>query len=474
MTDEAFAAQDPAQRPVETPGLTRRCGIPSDESPQSERVTMRSASRWLMAGVGAALLAGLLPGVTAHAATGTVTVSAAADTTFTMVPQDGDNSVKTTLATCPRVCEGNNNGQRDALVRFSIAGVPAGARVTRASLEVYSWTARTASVTAHSASGGADDPGLWSRRPTLGPALAQRTSVTSGFNSFDVTAAVAGNGPVTFALQQTSPADRTYWAAADNTAAANRPRIVIAYDTAPPSWSLAWSDEFDGSTLDTSKWRARHNAWTDYDRSCATSRSQNVFVSGGTLTIRAQRENYTCGSQPRAFTTSYLDTIGKKSFTYGKFEMRAKSPNGPNNSRGLWPAFWMRPDDGLNGEIDVTELPGGSQYYRASTSAIFRDYTPTKQDFRWTFPGTGYPGDGFHTYTTEWDATSIRWYVDGQLIWTRSPATTPWFNEVFHKPYHLRLNFQVGGWLGDPDSNTVFPADFVVDYVRVYQRSTTR
>jgi hypothetical protein len=55
-------------------------------------------------------------------------------------------------------------------------------------------------------------------------------------------------------------------------------------------------------------------------------------------------------------------------------------------------------------------------------------------------------------------------------VWTRDKSTTSWYDKAFHKPYNLRLNFQVGGWLGNPDSKTSFPADFVVDYVKVYQR----
>ena len=92
-----------------------------------------------------------------------------------------------------------------------------------------------------------------------------------------------------------------------------------------------------------------------------------------------------------------------------------------------------------------------------------------RQDNRYTFR-SGYPADGFHTYTTEWDANSLKWYIDGKLVWTRDKSTTSWYDKVFHKPYNIRLNFQVGGWLGNPDASTQFPADFVVDYVRVYQR----
>ncbi len=209
----------------------------------------------------------------------------------------------------------------------------------------------------------------------------------------------------------------------------------------------------------------------DIDLGCNTNSPKNQFVSDGNLTIRALRETAVCSSQTRQYTQGYLDTIGRHSWTYGRFEMRAKSPNKPGAaSKGLWPAFWLRPNDGGNGEIDVTELPGGDGWYTKSTAAIFYDYSPVKQDTRIALPGGGYPGDGFHTYTTEWDANSLKWYIDGKLVWTRDKNTTPWYDKAFHKPYNLRLNFQVGGWLGNPDAATQFPADFVVDYVRVYQR----
>jgi beta-glucanase (GH16 family) len=231
-----------------------------------------------------------------------------------------------------------------------------------------------------------------------------------------------------------------------------------------------WNDEFNGGGIDRTKWNVRNGEGRDIDLGCNVSNPKNSFVGGGNLTIRALRESVGCGSQTRQFSQAYLDTIGKHSWTYGRFEMRAKSPNKPETSTGLWPAFWLRPDDGGNGEIDVTELPGGKGWYDKSTAAIFYDYSPVKQDTRIPLPGGGYPGDGFHTYTTEWDTESLRWYIDGKLVWTRDKNTTPWYDKVFHKPYNIRLNFQVGGWLGNPDTSTAFPADFVVDYVRVYQR----
>jgi beta-glucanase (GH16 family) len=453
-----------------------------------------------------------------------VTMGAVADTTATQVVQDGDSSVKTTLASCPRLCDRNPNGRRDALLQFRVTALPANARDVRAVLRVHAWQPFTAKVFAHFAAGPAEFGGDWTERPSLGPALDGVNEVGSGHNEWDVSRAVTGNGSYTFALTQQSHHSRIYWASRDNSRPELRPQLVLTYRdggnrpaptpsrttaapepspsrttarptpapttvrpspsvspsrptpsptrTAPgqvPGWRLVWNDEFDGRSVDRARWNLRTGEARDIDKGCNTDSPQNTFVADGVLTLRALRQTTQCGSQTRHYTQSYLDTIGRHSWTYGRFEMRAESPNGPYDSRGLWPAFWLRPEDGGRGEIDVVELPGGNQYYRAATQAIFYDYTPVKQDQRWTFPD-GHPGDGFHTYTTEWEPDAIRWYIDGRKVYERNRATTPWFDEVFHKPYNLRLNFQVGGWLGDPDAGTVFPADFRVDYIRVWQR----
>ncbi|GIJ04980.1 hypothetical protein Sya03_43320 [Spirilliplanes yamanashiensis] len=249
------------------------------------------------------------------------------------------------------------------------------------------------------------------------------------------------------------------------TRAATRPPKAPAV----PGWRLVWADEFDDTVIDRARWNVRDGEGRDVDLGCNVASPRNAFERDGVLVIRALRERVRCGSQTRSYTEAYLDTIGKASFTYGRFEVRAKSPTVPDGSQGLWPAFWLRPDDGGKGEIDVVELPGGAAYHRAATQAIFYDYTPVKQDNRHTLT-TGHPADGFHTYTTEWEPGELRWYIDGVPVYRRDRTTTPWFAEAFSRPFNLRLNVQVGGWLGDPDAATRFPADFVVDHVRVWQR----
>jgi beta-glucanase (GH16 family) len=423
-----------------------------------------------------------------------LTLRPVADTTVSQVPQDGDNSKKTTLASCPSTCDGNRNGRRDATLQFAVDKIPANVTRVKATLRVYSWQNVTARILARTIPGTL----AMASSPVQLAAAGNGTAVgkvVKGYNAFDVSASVQRNGTYTFALSQEQHHTRIYWASRENATEAQRPQLVLSYEaggkpsatpstprtamppptTAPPvgvpqGWRPVWADEFNGNALDRSRWNLRNNEGRDVDRGCNVDSPKNTFVGGGNLTLRVLREPATCSSQSRQYTQSYLDTIGLASFTYGRFEIRAKSPNQPEGSTGLWPAFWLRPDDGGNGEIDVTELPGGAAWYDKSTAGIFWDYTPVKQDSRLALPGGGHPGDGFHTYTTEWDATALKWYIDGKLVWTRDRTTTPWYDQAFRKPYNLRLNFQVGGWLGDPDEKTRFPSDFVVDYVRVYQR----
>jgi beta-glucanase (GH16 family) len=244
---------------------------------------------------------------------------------------------------------------------------------------------------------------------------------------------------------------------------------------------LVWSDEFDGpngSAVDPTKWGfdIGGNGWGNNELETYTSRTENASREGGMLVIRALKETYTgSDNRTRDYTSARLLTKNKFSQAYGRIEARIKVPYG----QGIWPAFWMLGDN-INtvgwpgcGEIDVMENIGrepsivhgtihGPGY--SGENGIGAAYTlATGQKF----------SDDFHTFAVEWEPNVMRFYVDGLLYKTITPATLPagksW---VFDHPFFVILNVAVGGyWPLYPDATSVFPQQMLVDYVRVYQRS---
>ena len=133
-----------------------------------------------------------------------------------------------------------------------------------------------------------------------------------------------------------------------------------------------------------------------------------------------------------------ISTKGKAAWAYGRFEIRAKLPTQQGVSKGLWPAFWLRPTDGGAGELDAVEAIGGdagSEEWNQIHHTIWFDYDKSypKESKAVTFP-RGSPSDGFHTYVVKWRKASIRWYVDGRLTYVRDRQTTPWLDEAFNRP----------------------------------------
>ncbi|AIQ68104.1 RICIN domain-containing protein [Paenibacillus graminis] len=236
------------------------------------------------------------------------------------------------------------------------------------------------------------------------------------------------------------------------------------------NWNLAWSDEFDGTSLNTSNWTAEIgtgvSGWGNNELQYYTNRPQNLQVTGGNLVITALKESYNGSS----YTSARIKTQGKKSFTYGKIEARIKLPSG----QGLWPAFWML---GTNidvpgvgwpkcGETDIMErvnnnaFVNGTVHWDANGQA---DYGQISGNLDFS---------QYHVYSIEWDAKYIRWFVDGNKFNEFYIENGTGNTEEFQKPSFLLLNLAVGGnWPGSPDAATPFPAKMLVDYVRVYQAS---
>ncbi len=255
-----------------------------------------------------------------------------------------------------------------------------------------------------------------------------------------------------------------------------------AINAADGDWTLVWSDEFSGTpgtSVNQNNWNIEVTSNPDNGELQAyVSSTNNIYLtqepgnpSNSLLVLKAIKT----GGSP-AYTSGRITTQGKKVWTYGKVEMRAKLPYG----QGIWPAFWMLganyPTAGWPGcgEIDIMENVG---------------YAPNT--IYGTLHGPGYSGGGgigapfdysggyvnnWHTYGIEWEPGIMRWYFDGQLFQLRTAddvtltgAGLPW---VFNHDFFIILNLAVGGdWPGPPDSSTVFPQYYYIDYVRVYQRS---
>ena len=278
------------------------------------------------------------------------------------------------------------------------------------------------------------------------------------------------------------------------------------------SWQLVWSDEFNGASLDTAKWKANVNCPPVY-LACDTDRTENVYVSDGLLHLRTLREPYAGpnnwrgsgeqfgplsaytpgGFQRKDFTAGRVEST--TSFTYGRFEMLGRLPQG----HGTFFAYWMRPVNSpygkgiAAGEIDIAEganigkggidaqLPGpgwGVHHVVHMGLPFTNPFTLTNLPVN--------PAESFHLYTVEWDTASIRFYVDDQRVLT--VPSSDWFSQPkdseqpvdnplapFDAPFVVGINNTVGNWALEtwpgnqvPDS-TVFPTEFVVEYMRIYE-----
>jgi beta-glucanase (GH16 family) len=248
-----------------------------------------------------------------------------------------------------------------------------------------------------------------------------------------------------------------------------------------PGWSLVWSDEFnaaDGSGVDTTKWTQEtgNDGWSNnHELEYYTPGTDNAVVEGGSLVITAKSDGasaYDCQYGTCQYTSARMNTSGKFSQAYGRFEARIKLPSG----QGMWPAFWILGDDIGSvgwpqcGEVDIMENIGST----ASTNygSLHGPGYSGSQDLTgsYTLPGGATLGGGFHVFASEWAPDVVRFYVDGVNYETRTPADVPsgdtW---VYDHPFFVILNVAVGGyWPGNPDSTTTFPQSMEVDYVRVY------
>ncbi len=228
-----------------------------------------------------------------------------------------------------------------------------------------------------------------------------------------------------------------------------------------PGWELTFVDEFEGERLDYDKWTPR-DPWGVVRNDELQAYVLRAFVvGGGLLRIRCEKEPAFYDGAKRDYRSGMMSTTGKFSQTYGRFEIRCKVPRG----RGLWPAFWMLPEPpAWPPEIDVLEI-----LCQEPDKVYFSHHWPDPSNpdgdslaQTGEFKGPDFSA-GFHTFAVEWDSGELRWYVDG-VERHRSNTNVP------DGPMFLLVNLAVGGWAQHPTPETVFPADFEIDYVKAWRR----
>jgi beta-glucanase (GH16 family) len=245
----------------------------------------------------------------------------------------------------------------------------------------------------------------------------------------------------------------------------------------PPRWTLTASDEFDGAEdtpPDPTMWTydIGGDGWGNEQLEFNTDRVENVSHDGeGHLRIVAREESF----MGNDYTSGRIKTQGLFEQEHGRFEARIKLPAG----QGLWPAFWMLganidevswPD---SGEIDVMEYQGQrpERVFGTLHGPGYSGGASISGDI--SLPGGETFADDFHVFAVEWDPSLIRFFVDDEQYHSvrSTDYEVPRGKWVFNNEFFMILNLAVGGTLGGPvGPDTVFPAEVLVDYVRIFER----
>ena len=248
-------------------------------------------------------------------------------------------------------------------------------------------------------------------------------------------------------------------------------------------WDLVWSDEFDGSELDISKWNKLRwqPGWVNNELQAYTDRDTNIFLEDGILVLQGLVEpgyygtDYTGTEYSSDYTSGRINTDNKVSRTYGRFDVRAKLPKG----KGTWPAIWMLGESISTigwpdcGEIDIMEHVGfddGMIHGSIHTEEYNHMSNTQKSGSKFLSTAT----DSFHVYSLQWSPHYLRYLIDNEtyfFVYNDSDGDTgKW---PFDEPHYIILNLAIGGdWGGAQGvSPSAFPMRMLVDYVRVFEKS---
>ncbi len=243
--------------------------------------------------------------------------------------------------------------------------------------------------------------------------------------------------------------------------------LLLLLSACPKPPELYWAEEFEGTALSPDTWNFELGdgcpglcGWGNNEAQVYTR--DNHRLEDGKLIITARR-------QDSGYTSTRITTRDKMEFRYGRVEARAKLPSGT----GVWPAIWLL---GSNigevgwprcGEIDMMEYVGknpGVVYTSLHTPDSHGNTTNSQKT-----PVEGIE-EGFHLYAVEWEPDRIEFFIDGGSVYTFAPEQRTEEVWPFDQPFYLILNLAVGGNFGGPEiDDTIFPQEFVIDYIRIFQ-----
>ncbi|NJK84538.1 MAG: family 16 glycosylhydrolase, partial [Saprospiraceae bacterium] len=217
-----------------------------------------------------------------------------------------------------------------------------------------------------------------------------------------------------------------------------------------PTMNLVWADEFNGDALNLQDWTYEvgrgSNGWGNNELQYYTA-GENAKIADGFLTLEARKD------AQHNYTSTRMKTQDKRTFTYGRVDIRAKTPKG----QGIWPALWMLGNNiptanwPACGEIDIMEIVGHEPQKTHGTAHWGSDFSQHK------FKGNSYAlqkedfSDRFHVFSIYWELNAIYWYVDDVLFYTLTSNDMEGQPYPFNAPFFFLFNIAVGGnWPKNP------------------------
>ena len=240
-------------------------------------------------------------------------------------------------------------------------------------------------------------------------------------------------------------------------------------------YELFWNDEFNQDSLNMNFWNIEkwsEGAFNEESQRYVNSR-ENITIINGKLYIRAKKDSPFDPNNP-SYSSGRINTKGKVELQYGYWEIRAKLPQGI----GTWPAIWMLSSkiDSVGwpycGEIDIMEHVGfdpNKVFFSIHNANLYGDVHGTSQQGVYELNTLE---TSFHNYAIEWGDSFIRGYIDGTLYFDYRKNSTSFNDWPYDNKFFLILNLAIGGAWGGIQGidNSIFPASFIIEYVRLYTK----